>query len=94
MIYPKRVAVLNQELKSLNEKLSALNDNSVDEVHIRVKAICNISEVLEKYWTLSPKEKNDSLKSIVDKIEYMKTERNSRHKPDEIKFKLKTYIKF
>ena len=52
-----------------------------------------MSKVLEEYWNLSATDKNKLLKSIIDKIEYTKTERNTRYNPDEVKFTLKIFLK-
>ena len=47
----------------------------------------------ERIWNLSAADKNKLLKSIIDRIEYTKTERNTRYNTDEVKFTLKIFLK-
>lgn len=91
--YLTRVNVLESDLKSLKSNLEELKEKSFDDMERTKTAIPKLSKVLEEYWNLDAKNKNILLKSIIDKIEYLKEEKNSRHNPEEIKFKLKIYLK-
>ena len=91
--YITRVNVLESDLKALQSNLEALKDKCFDDIERTKTAIPKLSKVLEEYWNLDATNKNILLKSIIDKIEYLKEEKNSRHNPEEIKFKLKIYLK-
>lgn len=52
-----------------------------------------MSKVLDEYWNLNPTEKNNLLKTIIEKVEYIKNTRNTRHNPTEILFDLKIFLK-
>ena len=57
--------------------LNDLNNKLFDDDNERVtRAIPILENVLKEYWNLSTDGKNAILKSIIDKIEYTKTERN------------------
>ena len=91
--YITRVNVLESDLKALQSNLEALKAKCFDDIERTKTAIPKLSKVLEEYWNLDATNKNILLKSIIDKIEYLKEEKNSRHNPEEIKFKLKIYLK-
>lgn len=91
--YLQRVNVLGEDLNALQANLNALERESFDELDSKKNAIPIMSKVLEEYWNLSPADKNTLLKSIIEKIEYTKEERNTRYNPEEVKFALKIYLK-
>lgn len=70
--YLERVNILDQELKGLNDRVIELQSASYEDNSIK-QAIPKLSEVLECYPSLSPKEKNRLIKSIVKRIDYHKT---------------------
>lgn len=91
--YISRVNVLEEELKALKSNLEGLNSTSFDEIDKYKNAVPILENVLNKYWTLSPLEKNEILKSIIDKVIYTKTKRNTRHNMDQKLFELKIFLK-
>lgn len=91
--YLQRVNVLGEDLNALQANLNALERESFDELDSKKNAIPIMSKVLEEYWNLSPADKNTLLKSIIERIEYTKEERNTRYNPEEVKFTLKIYLK-
>lgn len=91
--YLQRVNVLGEDLNALQANLNALERESFAELDSKKNAIPIMSKVLEEYWNLSPADKNTLLKSIIERIEYTKEERNTRYNPEEVKFTLKIYLK-
>ena len=91
--YISRTQSLENDLSALRESLQELENRSYSDLESKKNAIPIMSKVLEEYWNLSPTDKSKLLKSIIDKIEYTKTERNTRYNPDEVKFTLKIYLK-
>ncbi len=74
--YLTRVNVLESDLKALKSNLEGLNVPLDEDVKV-MKAIPILENVLNEYWNLSVSGKNAILKSIISKIEYLKTEKNS-----------------
>lgn len=91
--YLSRVNVLSNDLKLLESNLEALNGISYSDLDNKKNAIPIMSKVLDEYWNLEAPQKNELLKSIIERIEYEKDEKNTRYNPDEIKFKLKIFLK-
>ena len=91
--YINRTKSLEKDLSALRESLKELESRSYSDLENKKNAIPIMSKVLEEYWNLSATDKNKLLKSIIDKIEYTKTERNTRYNPDEVKFTLKIFLK-
>lgn len=91
--YISRTQSLEKDLSALRESLQELESRSYSDIENKKNAIPIMSKVLEEYWNLSATDKNKLLKSIIDKIEYTKTERNTRYNPDEVKFTLKIFLK-
>lgn len=75
--YLTRVNVLEQDLVDLKSNLKVLKEKDFSEVDSVKNKIPIIEKVLKEYWNLSPQEKNDLLKSFIDKILYTKTFRNN-----------------
>ena len=91
--YINRTKSLEKDLSALRESFQELESRSYSDIENKKNAIPIMSKVLEEYWNLSATDKNKLLKSIIDKIEYSKTERNTRYNPDEVKFTLKIFLK-
>ena len=91
--YLSRVNVLEEDLKALNSNLESLNATSFDESDRYKNAIPILSNVLDVYPTLTPQEKNDILKTIIDRIEYTKNKRNTVHTKNDFLFNLKIFLK-
>ena len=91
--YLSRVRVLEEDLKALNSNLEALKSTSFDDTDRYKNAIPILSNVLEVYHTLNPQEKNDILKTFIDRIEYTKTKRNTVHNKNDFLFDLKIFLK-
>lgn len=93
--YMSRVNVLEGELNLLKSNLEEAKKAIVicEDKNIR-KAIPILERVLAKYWSFDVKEKNDILKSIIEKIEYTKTIRNNRWNNNSDDLQLKIFMKF
>jgi DNA invertase Pin-like site-specific DNA recombinase len=90
----ERTAILEKEKELLQANLFTLENSSVSNQDLRVKkAIPILEKVLQQYWSLSPKDKNDLLKTIVDRVEYRKTKHNTRWNKDLDNLELKIYLK-
>lgn len=91
--YLQRVNILEEEKNDIWSNIRKLEENNIDE-NIRIKkAIPILEKVLEEYWNLNPKQKNDLLKTIIEKIEYTKTIRNNRWNKDLDDLSLKIFLK-
>ena len=91
--YISRTQSLEKDLSALRASLQELESRSYSDLEHKKNAIPIMSKVLEEYWNLSATDKNKLLKSIIDKIEYTKVERNTRYNPDDVKFTLKIFLK-
>ena len=91
--YLSRVNILEQDLNVLKSNLISLKATNYDESARYKTAIPILEMVLEKYWDLKPKHKNDLLKSIIEKIEYTKTEKNTKGNINPDLVQLKIYLK-
>lgn len=91
--YLTRVNLLESELNVLKSNLEAIKGTIVvcQDEKIR-KAIPIFEKVLDEYWTFDVKQKNDILKSIIDRIEYKKTIRNNRWNTED-DLDLKIFLK-
>ena len=90
--YLERVNILESDKKSLQAQISALKSSFNNEEQKIRKAIPILEKCLEQYWTLNAQQKNDLLKSFIEKIEYSKTKRNNRWS-NEDNMQLKIYLK-
>ena len=91
--YLNRVNILERDLNALKSNLRDLKTKNYDETERYKTAIPILEKVLEAYWNLKPKHKNDLLKSIIEKIEYTKTERNKKWNINPDLVQLKIYLK-
>lgn len=82
------------EIKSIEIKLSKFENTEEEDKLIRYKkAIPKLEECLKEYDTMTIPKKNESLKSIVQRIIYTKTTRRTRRKNDEDDMKLIMHMK-
>ena len=70
--YLERVSILNKDIELLNSSLNALLNTSFDEHEKITKAVPILSKVLDNYYTATVSQRNQLLKSIVNKIIYTK----------------------
>ena len=75
--YLTRVNILERDLNALKSNLNDLNNKLFDDDERVTRAIPILENVLNEYWNLSIDGRNAILKSIIDKIEYNKNERNA-----------------
>ena len=81
--YLERENILRKDIDALQANLDALSDTSeLEEIERLEKAVPIIEKCLDEYWTLKPAEKNEILKSFVDKILYSKSIKNNSHHKD------------
>ena len=91
--YLQRVNIIEEEKSDIWANINKLESNNIDE-DIRIKkAIPILEKVLDEYWNLNSKQKNDLLKTIIEKIEYTKTIRNTRWNKDLDDLSLKIFLK-
>lgn len=92
--YLSRVNILEGELNVLKTNLERIKSALVvcEDKKIR-KAIPILEKVLDEYWSFDVKQKNDILKSIIEKIEYTKTKRNSKWDKASDDLSLKIFLK-
>lgn len=91
--YLERVNILESDISSLNSQISALQSSFNDEEARARKAIPILEKCLDAYWDLNAQEKNDLLKSFIERIEYKKTQRNTRWDKTLDDLELKIYLK-
>lgn len=71
--YLQRVNILESDIRALKSNLESLNSISFDEEEKAIQTIPILEKVLEVYWDLNGKQRNEILKSFIEKIEYIKT---------------------
>ena len=91
--YLERVNILEADKKALQGQITALNASFSDEQAKIKTAIPILEKCLDAYWGLNAQEKNDLLKSFIEKIEYSKTKRNTRWNNQLDDMQLKIYLK-
>ena len=78
--YLERENILRKDIDALQANLDALSDTSeLEEIEKLENAVPILEKCLDEYWTLKPAEKNEILKSFVDKILYSKSIKNNSH---------------
>jgi NurA-like 5'-3' nuclease len=78
--YLERENILRNEINALQANLDALSDTSeLEEIEKLENAVPILEKCLDEYWTLNPAEKNEILKSFVNKILYSKSIKNNSH---------------
>lgn len=91
--YLSRVNILEQEKDVIQANISQL-EATVSDKDIRIKkAIPILEKVLDEYWKLDIISKNELLKTIIDKVEYSKTKRNTRYNKGLSDMELTIYLK-
>ena len=90
--YLTRVKTLEEEKSLILNKIKELENTDTSENKKVKKAIPILKNVLDEYWNLNPKEKNDILKTIIKKIEYTKTARNTRWNKELDDLSLKLFL--
>lgn len=91
--YLKRVNTLESELNALKSNLEGLNDISFDDEEQALKTIPILEKVLDEYWNLTGKQKNEILKSFIEKIEYIKTTSTRGQINNDKPIELKIYLR-
>lgn len=86
--YFKRVNVLTEERDALQANLEALSAISDDKSERAKTAVPILEKCIEEYYGLSVVERNNVLKSIIKKIEYLRTD-PSKRAPFDVKIYLK-----
>lgn len=90
----ERTTILEKEKELLQANLYTLENSSMPNQDVRArKAIPILEKVLERYWDLSPADKNALLKTIIDRVEYFKTKHNTRWNKELDDLELKIYLK-
>lgn len=91
--YLKRVNTLESDLNALKSNLEGLNNISYNEEEKILRTIPILSKVLDEYWNLTSKQKNEILKSFIEKIEYTKTTSTKGQIDNDKPIKLKIYLR-
>jgi hypothetical protein len=91
--YLSRVSVLEEEKNKIKANMDELEASVQSDTTKIKKAIPILEKVLDIYWTLNARDKNDILKSIIDRIEYTKTKYNTRWNKKLDDLQLKIFLK-
>ena len=91
--YLKRVNTLESELNALKSNLEGLNNISFDDEEKALRTIPILEKVLDEYWNLTGKQKNEILKSFIEKIEYTKTTPTRGQIANDKPIELKIYLR-
>ena len=77
--YLSRVSILENNIAEIKDSIEELQNKSFDDEIRAENAIPIIERCLDEYWSLDPRGKNEILKSIIKKVIFTKTTRNSRY---------------
>lgn len=91
--YIERVSILENDLSVLETQLYGLKSKEFNEETKIRTAIPILENVLNEYPKLTPPQKNQLLRTIIEKIEYIKTQKKSPKALIDDKFKLKIHLK-
>lgn len=91
--YLKRINTLESELNALKSNLEGLSSISFDDEERALRNIPILEKVLDEYWNLTGKQKNEILKSIIEKIEYTKTTPTRGQINNDKPIELKIYLR-
>ena len=91
--YLKRVNTLENDLNALKSNLEALNSISFDDEARALRNIPILEKVLDEYWNLTGKQRNEILKSFIEKIEYTKTTSTRGQINNDKPIELKIYLR-
>ena len=86
--YFKRVNILTEERDALQANLEALRAISEDKSESVRSAVPILEKCIEQYYSLSIPDRNKVLKSIIERIEYTRTD-PTRRAPFDLKIFLK-----
>jgi chromosome segregation ATPase len=74
--YIDRKKELNAEIQELTDKKTALASAEEQEQTLVIKkAVPILRNVFESYWEMTPSERNELLKTVIESIMYLKTEK-------------------
>lgn len=97
-IFLERNKAISDKLKTLEQKHSVIKkeyDRALKTEHKKVILIPKVKTALEAYDLLkSAEDKNEILKSILQKVDYLKTTKNTRGKLHNDNFQIKLYPKY
>jgi DNA invertase Pin-like site-specific DNA recombinase len=91
--YLSRVSVLEEEKANITANMAELMASAQSDTAKIRRAIPILENVLDEYWNFNARDKNDLLKSIIDKIEYTKTKYNTRWNKSLDDLQLKIFLK-
>lgn len=85
---------INEEIEILTKQLAEFEDSEENDTLVRYKkAIPILTECLKDYKNMSIIGKNESLKSIIERIDYTKTKRLNWRKNEEDDMKIEMHLK-
>lgn len=90
--YLERSETLESEIDNIETRIAELESITFESEAAR-QAIPKIENVLNKYYSLSPAEKNKLLKAIIEKIDYFKTVKGKKGANNDDLLKLNIYLK-
>lgn len=91
--YLDRISIIEEEKTKIQANIEELEASTINNTDKVKKAIPILEKVLDIYWTLNARDKNDILKSIIEKIEYKKTRYNTRWNKTLDDLDLKIFLK-
>ena len=93
--YFERTKILESELNMLKSEYDELCNLTINnDEKIARKSVPILEKILKEYWNLNPQQKNDLLKSFIEKIEYTKTKKDTANRnPNADLIDLKIYTK-
>lgn len=88
--YQSRVNILETEKQAILSQINEIKNTQDNKVNYIKKAVPILEHCIASYWSLDVKQKNDLLKSIINKIEYSKSTKWFQSADD---MQLKIYLK-
>jgi DNA invertase Pin-like site-specific DNA recombinase len=93
-----RSKIIAEKIKELKKDYNKINNEikkNKNEIQARTQIIPMVSHVVDIYYKLDdPAEKNELLKKVLDKVEYIKTEKGNYNKKEIPTFEITLYPKF
>lgn len=94
-VFQGRHAELEKQKSDLEQEMECL-DKELETVTARIKAqkefVPTVCHIVDTYWSIDdPQTKNDILKSVLERADYLKTERNRKGCRDNANFVLSLY---
>lgn len=94
-VFIQRNQVLTEKISGLSAKIEEMEKEYKKELlreKTRYEFIPTVENVLALYNSLKqPHEKNDLLKTVIERVEYVKTTPNTKGKRDQVNFELKIF---